>query len=119
MPSIVTVFAWTKVHPEFLKMYAQARNFRAEVNADEILELADKPNIGVRVKQSTKNGREVIRGDNVERSKLQVDARKWNASKLLPRRYGEKPLDESDAEEKLSTEIGAIWKFGPIKKTND
>lgn len=34
--------------------------------------------------------REVTTGDMVERSRLQIDARKWLAAKLLPNKYGEK-----------------------------
>ncbi len=33
---------------------------------------------------------ETITGDMVERSKLQIEARKWYASRLFPRRYGDK-----------------------------
>ena len=31
-----------------------------------------------------------INGENIQRSRLRVDSRKWLASKLLPKKYGDK-----------------------------
>ena len=47
------------------------------------------------VKVTYKDGRiERTTGDAVERSRLQVDAYKWYASKLAPRKYSEKYVQE-------------------------
>jgi hypothetical protein len=42
---------------------------------------------------------ETVTGDMVERSRLQVDTRKWYLSKLAPKRYGEKPEESGEAEQ--------------------
>lgn len=73
-------------------MYARAREDQADTLADEIQAIADEPMIGERV--TTKGTgetatREVVAGDMIEHRRLRVDARKWIASKLKPRKYGE------------------------------
>jgi hypothetical protein len=46
----------------------------------------------------------IVTGDTVDRSRLQVDARKWAASKLAPKKYGDAlKLDGS-----LSIDVGAL-----------
>jgi hypothetical protein len=42
---------------------------------------------------------EATTGDMVERSKLQVETRKWYLSKLAPRRYGDRPAPPDDAKD--------------------
>ena len=37
-----------------------------------------------------KDGKEIINHENIQRSRVRIDARKWIASKLLPKRYGDK-----------------------------
>jgi hypothetical protein len=40
------------------------------------MSVADKPLIGKKIKE-TKDGVEVVTGDNVDRARLKVDTRKW------------------------------------------
>jgi hypothetical protein len=89
MPAASTVCLWLTQHPQFAEQYAHARDAQADTLADEILFIADTPQLGV--KTETK-GDEVktIEGDMIEHRRLQVDARKWIASKLKPKKYGEK-----------------------------
>lgn len=70
-------------------MYTRAKEFQCQVLADEIIELADESRIGVIVTERSDGKRERKCADMVERSKLQVDARKWALAKLLPKKYGE------------------------------
>jgi hypothetical protein len=60
-----------------------------DILADEIIALADECRIGEKYKE-TKEGNYVERGDMVERSRLQIDSRKWLLSKLAPKKYGER-----------------------------
>lgn len=82
MPAKSTVFRLLAVDAEFRDRYARAREAQADHLFDEIMEIAD---------DST---------EDVNRSRLKVDARKWAAGKLRPKVYGEK------AEVALSGEIG-------------
>jgi hypothetical protein len=70
MPNKSTVFRWLASNELFRDQYARAREAQAEGYADEIVAIAD---LG-----------------EVERIRIQVDARKWIASKLLAKKYGDK-----------------------------
>ena len=83
MPSRQTVARWLAAKPDFQQRYKQAREVQAEFMADELLALAD-------------DATEDFYGEGqpnrvaVQRSKLKIDTRKWVASKLLPRKYGDR-----------------------------
>lgn len=76
MPAKSTVIDWLREDVAFSVQYARAREAQAEVLADEIIELADKA-IGKTTAE-------------VQGHRLAVDARKWVASKLRPRKYGDR-----------------------------
>jgi hypothetical protein len=90
MPNISTVFRWMHKYEEFRANYARAKEVQAEVFADEIVSISDTCRIGEKRTVKADGTVEVVTGDMVERSRLQVDARKWVASKLLPKKYGDK-----------------------------
>lgn len=84
MPSVVTVFAWFREHPDFLKQYARAKEESADAMAEEILDLSDGA-ISV-----IKGGAEKKSSAYAQAVRLQVDTRKWIMSKMKPKKYGEK-----------------------------
>ena len=75
MPGQSTVFKWLGENTEFAKQYAHAREAQAEHYVDEIISIADSPNSET---------------SDAQRDRLRVDARKWVASKLSPKKYGDK-----------------------------
>jgi|SRR5690349_8869255 len=89
MPNRATVFRWLGADEAFRDQYARAREEQAETLADEIVSIADEGD--------TKS---LIGGDDetivvydataVSRNRLRIDARKWVASKLKPKKYGDK-----------------------------
>lgn len=85
-----TVRAWIEADEERSAMYARAREDRADVIADEIVAIADE----VEVENVMGPDGEVVDvkmdATAIARNRLRVDARKWVASKLKPRVYGEK-----------------------------
>lgn len=87
MPSRTTVYRWLAANPEFRDMYALAHEDRADVLADEIIEIADD---GSRDYSKDEDGQFAVNHDHIQRSKLRVDARKFIAAKLKPRKYGER-----------------------------
>lgn len=95
MPSYATVQRWLSEESEFQEkfqeIYARARSDQADTLADEIIEIADNDKGDYRIAYG-KDGKPFVKVDheNVHRSKLRVDARKWIASKLKPKRYGER-----------------------------
>ena len=86
MPSHSVVDRWIAQSAEFQAQYARAREQRADKMAEEILEIADDgKNDTYETEDGTRTNQDVI-----ARSKLRVDARKWLASKMSPKKYGDK-----------------------------
>jgi len=93
MPNRTTVFRWIEENPDFRNQYVRAREAQADVLAEEVVQIADTilPAVKKTVKGSgKKRTTEETHGDAVERSRLMMDARKWYAAKLAPKKYGEK-----------------------------
>lgn len=95
MPSKATVFRWLGQNEIFRDQYARAREAQADTMADEILDIADDGSNDFMGEDGKYNG------DAVQRSKLRVDARKWLAAKMLPKKYGDRQLIGSDPDNPL------------------
>lgn len=90
MPSEVSVRKWALADVNgFGAQYAHARALGYDAMAESIVDLSDNPLIGTK-SVSKATGLEITEGDNVDRSRLQIDARKWILSKMLPKKYGDK-----------------------------
>ncbi len=89
IPARSTVLGWLfdGEHEEFIDLYACASEAQAEGRADEIVDIADDVSSDF---TKDKDGKAVVDHENIQRSRLRVDARKWIAAKLLPKRYGDK-----------------------------
>lgn len=94
MPNKATVFRWLAANQAFSDQYARAREAQADSLFDDILDIADTPMIGEKSKTMPDGKVEMTRGDMIEHRRLQVDARKWMAGKLRPKKYGEKITQE-------------------------
>lgn len=91
MPSMTSVFNWLRIHPEFLEQYTRAKEESADALTDEMLDIADDAtNDWMERKNSDGSTHEVVDGDHIQRSRLRIETRKWIASKLKPKKYGEK-----------------------------
>ena len=97
MPSPSTVFKWLTEQSTFSDRYARAREAQAELLADEIIEIADETSRDTKVDQ---DGNTFANSEWINRSRLRVDARKWKASKLAPKKYGDK-VDVTSGGEKI------------------
>lgn len=62
--------------------YARAREAQADYLADEILSIVDEP------PKRTPSG--TVDSGDVADKRLRMDARKWHAGKLAPKKYGDK-----------------------------
>lgn len=97
IPAASTIFKWLNDNKDFAEQYAHARDAQADTLADEIVDIADD---GSNDYMERDDGSTEYNGDAVARSKLRVDARKWVAAKLKPKKYGDK-LDLTSGGEKL------------------
>lgn len=100
MPSSQTFYNWLESDETKSKQYARACEDRADSIFEEILDISDESNADVIVIQ----GKAVIDGSAIQRSRLKVDARKWMLSKMNPKKYGDK-VDVTSDGEKLETKI--------------
>lgn len=95
-----TFYVWLKNNETFQDKYARACEIRCDKMAEEILKLADKELLTKEVK----NGEDGIKGiysettlkDNVARTRMQIDARKWLLSKMMPKKYGNVKEEEKE-----------------------
>lgn len=86
MPSQASVYLWIGKHPEFSEMYTRAREEQADTLADEIQTIADE----MPMETTDKDGQTRFDSAYIQWMRLRVDARKWVAAKLKPRKYGDK-----------------------------
>ena len=89
-PGEGTVYRWLDANDSFREKYARAREMQAEHYAAEIIDLADSPVEARKTVIKPDGSEEITIGDAVERTRVQIDARKWYASKVAPKKYGDK-----------------------------
>jgi hypothetical protein len=106
MPDRSTVYDWLLRHPEFADQYARARDEQADTLADEIIAIADEqPEIVVVTDKKTGAVIEhKLDGAFLQWQKNRIDARKWTAMKLKPKKYGERVALAGDAESPIKIE---------------
>ncbi len=95
------VCKWQNDHPHFRDQYARARSEGLDLMAEQIIEIADTPHLGVKTKTLKDGSEEVTEGDMIEHRRLQVDARKWLLSKMRPEKYGDRTVLAGDKDQPL------------------
>ncbi len=76
MPTKAAVFRWLGAYPKFADQYGRARETQADSYFDDIADIADDKKLDANDKR------------------IRIDARKWMAGKLRPKRYGDKTQTE-------------------------
>ena len=104
MPNKATVFRWLAADAQFSDQYARARDSQADTLFDEVLAIADQYD----------SAAEKIEVDHINRARLRIDARKWMAGKLRPKKYGEKLELEHGGE--MAVVFKTIYEAPPEKK---
>ena len=99
MPCVSTVSLWIVQDREgFSAQYARARQAQALQWAEDVLRIADNESKDWFVDE---DGNLIIEREQVQRSRLRVDSRKWLLSKVLPKVYGDKVTLAGDNEAPL------------------
>lgn len=132
MPSASTIFRWLldEKHKLFWEQYEKARAVQAELMFDELLEIADDgTNDYVQQVNARRGGLSQeedgeededdvsyvtrLNPENIQRSRLRVDTRKWYLSKVLPKKFGDKQvhIGGDDDDPPIKVDIS-----GPLKK---
>lgn len=86
MPVSSTVYLWLTNSAAFSEMYARAKDESADRMVDDMLDIADN---------------KAFDKDTAAAAKVQIDTRKWIASKLKPQKYGDKQQIEISGELKI------------------
>jgi hypothetical protein len=102
MPTQSSVYLWLLQKPDFSEQYTRAREEQADTLADEILAIADE------APSEVVDEKGVSRTDSgwVSWQRNRVDARKWVASKLKPKKYGEALKVGGDKDNPLAVTVG-------------
>ena len=95
MPCSTTMFRWLRENKQFKQQYDVAKAECADMYAEQIIEIADDTDNDY--SEIDKDGNAKLNPENIQRSRLRVDARKWTASKLKPKTYGDKIQQEITA----------------------
>ncbi len=111
MPAMSTVFLWLANDERFSEQYEKAKQECADLLVEDIIEIADDGRndyfydevlrkldedmtVGELLESNSMNELRALlakhRPEHVQRSRLRVDARKFVAAKLKPKKYGDK-----------------------------
>lgn len=102
MPSKVTIFSWFTTHEEFLNQYTRAKEASADAHADDIQDIAA----------------DVLKGNiDPQAARVAGDLLKWTASKLKPKKYGDK-LDLTSDGKQMPAPIISIVGQNAIEPNN-
>lgn len=97
MPNRVTVFGWLlkDEFSDFHDQYNRAREIQADAMFDDMIDIADDGTNDYM--ENIDNQGAIIgfklNGENIQRSKLRFEARKWTAGRLRPKKYGESKVE--------------------------
>jgi hypothetical protein len=104
MPSFGFVWRWISEDAVFEHRYARAIQQRAMNHADQIIELEQQ----------------VMRGEiPSDVARVVLDARKWTASRLLPKVYGDKQIVEANVTHTHQLHLDALRALSARRSGND
>jgi len=103
-----TLSLYINATPERIQQYTRAREAQADKLAEDILAIADD---GMSDTYTDAEGNERTNQEVIARSRLRVDARKWLAGKMAPKKYGDKIAAE------ITGADGGPLEFTEIKRT--
>lgn len=92
MPDKATVLRWLSQDAAFRDQYARAREDQADALFEEVIEISDDGTNDWMERNGEDDAGWIANGEHIQRSKLRVDARKWAASKLNAKKYGDATL---------------------------
>jgi hypothetical protein len=95
LPKYETALEWLTDYPDFADAYSKAQRARSDVLFEEALTISDDARNDWMSRNDPNNAGFMLNGENINRSKLRVETRKWAAAKLNPSRYGEKTTVET------------------------
>ena len=109
MPDRVTIYRWLAADPEFCNHYTRAREDQADTLADEIIAIADEqPEVIAVLDRHGALIEHKLDNAFLQWQKNRIDARKWTAMKLKPKKYGDRQILAGDSEAPLEVQNNAL-----------
>lgn len=109
MPDRVTIYRWLAAYPDFCNQYARAREDQADTLADEIMAIADEtPDLNPILDKHGALIEIQLHSAYLQWQKQRIDARKWTAMKLKPKKYGDRVVHAGDPEAPLEVQNNAL-----------
>lgn len=96
-----TFFIWLREDTSKSKQYEISTKERSELMFEEMFDIADDSSNDYIEKQE---GSIVLNSENIQRSRLRIDTRKWALAKMNPKKYGDK-LDITSKDESINKDI--------------
>lgn len=93
MPSEDTIYKWRYRHSSFAEKYALAKSKQAELMVEQIIDISDDKSDDLLYDEL---GNKKLDPGAIAHRRLQVDTRKWYASKLAPKIYGDRSNANDD-----------------------
>ena len=116
MPAQSQIYSWLNKHPEFQEQYTRAREEQAETHADEIVDIADETPETQEVYDKDGNLIKItLDSAYIAWQKQRIDARKWNAAKQRPKKYGDRVTHGGDDDNPVVVEHN-LNVFGDLLK---
>lgn len=97
MPNVSSVYLWLFKNKDFSNQYARAREDQADTYSDQIVDIGEEIPMMVIADEDGKVTKRIDPA-GVNRNRLRVDARKWVAAKLKPKKYGDRQILAGDKE---------------------
>lgn len=95
MPAPSTFLLWVSQDKALSEQYDRVREVRADGMFEEMLDIADDGTNDWMLRGRGENDPGwVANGENIQRSRLRVDTRKWALARMNPKKYGEKITNE-------------------------
>jgi len=109
MPERVTIYRWLQADPDFCNHYTRAREDQADTLADEIIAIADEqPEVIAVLDRHGALIEHKLDNAFLQWQKNRIDARKWTAMKLKPKKYGDRQILAGDSEAPLAVQNDAM-----------
>ena len=109
-PNRRTLLRWLETNEEFATKCARARVLQADALEEQMQAVADDGRNDWMERQSEAekgqgiNTGWVLNGEHVQRSKLRVSTLQWRASKLNPKKYGDKLQHSGDEDNPIKVQ---------------
>lgn len=95
-PTREMFYKWLREDDSFVNEYEIAVQSRADAIAEEILEIADDDSNDYKINELSEDDKLKIDQIKLARDKVKIDARKWIAAKMAPKKYGNNIKVDSD-----------------------